>query len=175
METPVQRLTERYGIMKHAVTMHHKSIPCFSTANVAIRRDVLERLGGFRDESRYFGDMEFSWRMQLELEAELAYRPRAVVKHRHRRTFRDLYRHGVQHGRGVAYMKRRFPGRYTIGIGEQFGRLGELLRSGGRALAGKGPAERRSDRFHAPLFLMTWYLGLGVGFLRGPALAGEWR
>lgn len=171
LATPVQRLTERYGIMKHAVTMHHKSIPCFSTANVAIRKSVLDRLGGFRDESRYFGDMELSWRMHLETGSQLAYRRSAVVRHRHRRTYAELYRQGVQHGRGVAYMKRRFPDRYAIGVGEQFGRLGELLRSGGRALAGGGPGRERSDRFHAPLFLATWYFGLGIGYLQGPAMA----
>ncbi len=60
--TPVQRLVERYGIMKHAVTLPHKSLPCFSTANVAVRRELLCELHGFRDDVRYFGDMELSWR-----------------------------------------------------------------------------------------------------------------
>src|SRR4029078_9311745 len=31
--TPVQRLTERYGLMRHAVMLPHKELPCFSTAN----------------------------------------------------------------------------------------------------------------------------------------------
>jgi cellulose synthase/poly-beta-1,6-N-acetylglucosamine synthase-like glycosyltransferase len=169
LETPVQRLTERFGIMRHAVTMHHKSLPCFSTANVAIRREVLERLGGFREDVRFFGDMEFSWRMQIELNSRLMYRPAATVLHRHRRTFGDLWRQGIQHGRGVAYMKRRYPDRYRIRIMEQYRRLGTVLRSGAAALAGAGAGAERTDRSRAPLFLVIWYTGMGIGYLMGPA------
>lgn len=158
--TPVQRLTERYGIMRHATTMPHKALPCFSTANVAIRRGLLERLGGFRENVRFFGDMELSWRMQIDAGATLLFRPEAVVRHRHRRTWKALWRHGVQHGRGVAFMRKTFPDRYRIRFGEQLSRIGGAAAS---------PAERHPDRWRAPLFFACWYGGMLAGYLRGPA------
>lgn len=163
-ESAVQRLTERYGIMKHAVTMPHKQLPCFSTANVAIRRDVLEKLGGFRDDVRFFGDMEMSWRMQIELGVRLEFRPEAAVLHRHRRSWGALWRQGVQHGRGVAFMRRTYPDRYEIRLGEQVRRIAGLAGAAGRAAAGPG-----ADRWAAPIFLALWYGGMLAGLLRGPA------
>ena len=145
--TPVQRLTERYGIMKHAVTMPHKALPGFSTANVAIRRELLRALGGFREDVRFFGDMELSWRMQIVAGVRLLFRPEAVVLHRHRRTWRALWRHGRQHGRGVAFMKSVYPDRYAIRLGEQLGRIGAI--GTGRAV-GAGPAFGPRRSAHRP-------------------------
>lgn len=161
-ETPVQRLTERHGIMRHAVTLPHKDLPCFSTANVAIRLPLLRDLGGFREDVRYFGDMELSWRMQLERNATLLFRPEARILHRHRRTWGALWKQGVQHGRGVAFMRRAFPGRYRFSGFEQVSRLGTLA----RAASGRGDSR---DRLWDPLWLTLWYGGLLAGYLRGPA------
>ena len=169
LETAVQRLTERFAIMKHAETMHHKAVACFSTANVAVRRDVLIELGGFRDDTQFFGDMDLSWRMQLELKRRLLFRPDAVVLHRHRRTWRQLLRHGRQHGRGVAFMKKSHPEVYRIDPGEQLGRIAGLVRAAGVAMGGKRKNGFGRDRWLAPLFLATWYCGMGAGYLMGPA------
>jgi glycosyltransferase involved in cell wall biosynthesis len=198
--TPVQRLTERYGIMKHAVTMPHKALPGFSTANVAIRRALLRSLGGFREDVRFFGDMELAWRMQIASGASLVFRPDAVVRHRHRRTWRALWRQGRQHGQGVAFMKSVYPDRYRIRIGEQMGRIGQIVRAlvtgapnrtledevrpfdearevvrrryapdrWGR-LAGEVTAATVRERLRAPIFLIVWYGGMAVGYLKGPA------
>jgi cellulose synthase/poly-beta-1,6-N-acetylglucosamine synthase-like glycosyltransferase len=168
--TPVQRLTERFGIMRHAVTLPHKGLPCFSTANVAIRRDLLELLGGFRDDVRFFGDMELSWRMQIAAGVSILFRPEAVVRHRHRRTLGELWRQGSQHGRGVAFMKRTFPDRYRIDPREQLRRLGSIVHSAGRAaLPGIGSGDADRDRWFTPFFLAVWYGGMGAGYLLGPA------
>lgn len=166
--TPVQRLTERYGIMKHAVTMHHKSVACFSTANVAVRAQVLRELGGFREDVRFFGDMELSWRMQLKLGRRILFRPQAAILHRHRRTLGALWRHGCQHGRGVAFMKRTYPDLYRIRAVEQIGRIGELAQAAGRSVGPRGNGAN-PDRWYAPLFLATWYCGMGAGYVMGPA------
>ncbi len=149
--TPAQRFIESRGFMKHAVTLPHKALPGFSTANVAIRRDVLGRLGGFREDVLYFGDMELSWRMQIELGRRILFRPEAVVLHRHRRTAGALWRQAVQHGRGVAFMKRTHPKVYRISGKEQMGRVGQMV-SGTDSL-----------------FLALWYAGMLAGYLRGPA------
>jgi len=186
--TPVQRLTERYGIMKHAVTMPHKALPGFSTANVAVRRALLRSLGGFREDVRFFGDMELAWRMQIACGATLVFRPDAVIRHRHRRTWGALWRQGLQHGQGVAFMKSVYPDRYRVKIGEQILRMGQIARAlfaGPPAPTGtvpleapEGPLSRPDDRMalalvrdriRAPIFLTVWYGGMTVGYLKGPA------
>lgn len=164
LETPVQRFVEARGFMKHAVTLPHKAIPGFSTANVAIRRDALLALGGFRDDVLFFGDMELAWRLQIDGGGKLLFRPDAVVLHRHRRTARELWRQGVQHGRGVAFMKSAHPGRYRIGVGEQIARLASIGTAAGRAASGSAP-----DRWRAPGYLALWYGGMAWGYARGPA------
>jgi glycosyltransferase involved in cell wall biosynthesis len=169
LETPVQRLTERFGIMKHAETMHHKAVACFSTANVAVRRGVLSDLGGFRHDTQFFGDMDLSWRMQLELKRGLLFRPEAVVLHRHRRTLRQLWRQARQHGRGVAFMKKSHPEVYRIDPGEQLGRIAGVARAAGAAIGGMRKNGLGRDRWYAPLFLATWYCGMGAGYFMGPA------
>ncbi|MCZ6600622.1 MAG: glycosyltransferase [Acidobacteria bacterium] len=163
--TAVQRLVERYGIMKHAVTLPHKALPCFSTANVAVRHDLLRDLHGFRDDVRYFADMELAWRLQLEGGREILFRPDAVVRHRHRRTWGALWRQGVQHGRGVAFMKRTYPDHYRIHPAEQVRRLAGLAGAMGRTVT----VGHDSDSRRAPLFLALWYGGLLAGYLMGPA------
>jgi glycosyltransferase involved in cell wall biosynthesis len=187
--TPVQRLMERHGFMKHAVTLPHKNLPCFSTANVAVRRSVLERLGGFREDPRYFGDMALAWRMQLETSAGILFRPEAVIHHRHRRTWGELWRQACQHGQGVAFLKETYPDHYRIHMGEQVRRIGGLVAAGGRAITGGGARDERGtkgretpvgqptdsagrgrqDRFREPAFLAVWYAGLLTGYLKGPA------
>jgi glycosyltransferase involved in cell wall biosynthesis len=165
--TPVQRLTERFGLMRHGVTLPHKALPCFSTANVAVRRDLLARLRGFRQDVRYFGDMDLSWRLQLEGGSRLLFRPEAEILHRHRRGFGALWRQGLQHGQGVAFMKATYPQQYRIHPGEQVSRLAGMARAAGSALVpAPGPGR---DRLLAPIFLAVWYGGMLVGYLRGPA------
>lgn len=158
-ETPVQRLVERHGIMRHAVTLPAKALPSFSTANVAIRTSLLRELGGFREDVRFFGDMEFSWRMQIERGATVLFRPEAVVRHRHRRTWGAFWRQAVQHGRGVALMRRNYPDRYRISLRGQAGRLLSRRRSEAAGV----------DGLWEPVWLTLWYGGLLAGYLRGPA------
>ena len=162
-DTAPQRFIESRGFMKHSVTLPHKALPGFSTANVAIRRDLLTRLGGFREDVLYFGDMELSWRMQLDEKVRIAFRPDAVVLHRHRRTVGALWRQAVQHGRGVAFMRDEYPEVYRISVMEQLGRIGGI--AGATATAVTGGV----DRLLAPFFLSLWYGGMLTGYVRGPA------
>lgn len=164
--TAVQRFIEARGFMKHAVTLPHKALPSFSTANVAIRRDLLTRLGGFRADVLYFGDMELSWRMQIEASARVLFRPEAVVLHRHRRTVGGLWRQGLQHGRGVAFMREAHPSQYTISWREQLRRLGGIAAA---PVASPGSV---ADRLASPFLLAVWYGGMAAGYAVGPSRAG---
>lgn len=74
-------------------------LPYAVGANLAFRREVFDRLGGF--DERYVrgaADVEFSWRAQLA-GFRLGYAPGAVVSYRHRDgirpTMRQAYRYGM--------------------------------------------------------------------------------
>lgn len=105
--------------------------------------------------------MELSWRMQIELGVELRFRPEAEILHRHRRSWAALWRQGVQHGRGVAFMKRTHPDRYAIDPGEQSTRLANILRS------------PRVHGWSGTWFQIVWLAGMTAGYLRGPAWSRE--
>lgn len=61
------------------------------TANVAIRRNALERLNLFDAHLPTAGDVDLGWRIQLRLGLTIAEAPEAVVWHSHRTTMRDVF------------------------------------------------------------------------------------
>jgi GT2 family glycosyltransferase len=67
------------------------------TANVAIRRSALERLGGFDERLPTGGDVDFGWRLQ-GAGMRLIDEPRARVVHRHRATFTQVFEQFRRYG-----------------------------------------------------------------------------
>jgi GT2 family glycosyltransferase len=78
------------------------------TANLLVRREAWESIGGFLEGVRSGGDTEFSWRLQ-SAGWKLEYRPEAVVEHRHRDSVRKLVRVAARYGAGRAWLQRRYP------------------------------------------------------------------
>ena len=81
-------------------------------ANMAFRRDLFERIGPFDPAldvgtpARGGGDLEMFFRVLKEGHV-LVYEPRAMVRHRHRRTMAELRRQITDHGIGFsAYVVR---------------------------------------------------------------------
>ena len=68
------------------------------TANVAYRRDVLSKLGGFRSELPTGADIDLGWRVQRMPDAEVEYVPTAIVYHMHRTTLAGLHRQYYRYG-----------------------------------------------------------------------------
>jgi O-antigen biosynthesis protein len=109
LETEAQWLFERYGGFgrgfdrvwyraadTRALAPEHGLTGKFGTgANMAYRRAVLERLGGFDPAldvgtvTNGGGDLEMFFRV-LKAGGTLVYEPRAIVYHRHRRTYAEL-------------------------------------------------------------------------------------
>ena len=58
---------------------------------------------------------------------------------------------------------------YRIDLGEQLGRIVGMVRAAWAAIGGKQDTGLGRDRWLAPLFLATWYCGMGAGYLMGPA------
>ncbi|MBK9176760.1 MAG: glycosyltransferase [Flavobacteriales bacterium] len=72
------------------------------TANAIVRADHLQRVRGFDETYKWPGgeDPDLSYRL-VATGVELAYAPKAVVKHMHRETVRGTYRMFWHHGLGL--------------------------------------------------------------------------
>jgi GT2 family glycosyltransferase len=79
----------------------------FPTANFAIRRDLLMRLGGFDESVAIYGeDYDLCARLYAA-GAAIVYTPAAVVEHQHRVALRPMLRQAFGFGRSHAWLMRR--------------------------------------------------------------------
>jgi len=79
----------------------------FPTANLAVRREVFDALGGFDEGVRIYGeDYDLCARI-YRLGQAIRYEPGAVVLHHHRTTLRGLLRQSFGFGACHAYLLRR--------------------------------------------------------------------
>jgi GT2 family glycosyltransferase len=170
LETEAQHLFELYGGFGRGFTRRwyrrsdHAGSPRPAThgagaygtgANMAFRRALFERIGGFAHEldvgtaTNGGGDLEFFFRILRE-GFTLVYEPRAVVWHRHRRTIDDLLAQLRAWGTGfwsyMHYSRRRYPD--EAAAFRRFGRWwyfsfigGKLWRASAARIPGDPPAE----------------------------------
>jgi GT2 family glycosyltransferase len=79
----------------------------FPTANLAVRRELLHRLGGFDESVAIYGeDYDLCARLYATGSA-IAYTPAAVVEHQHRVALRPMLRQAFGFGRSHAWLMRR--------------------------------------------------------------------
>ncbi len=109
-QSPTERYYARHKILSQDFVLAHPFLPYAQTANAAFRREVFDRVGAF-DEGLITGeDADFLWRMQLQTQYRLIYRPEAVVWHRHRGTARGLLRQTIGWGTGHALVYKKYRG-----------------------------------------------------------------
>jgi glycosyltransferase involved in cell wall biosynthesis len=105
---PSHNLLERYaeyrGFITQRHTLAHGFHPYGQTANLAVRRSVLEVTGLFRPHLTTGGDADFCWRVQIAGQGTLHFAPKAVVLHRHRSTLKDLESQWRRYGRSNRYL-----------------------------------------------------------------------
>lgn len=80
-----------------------------ATGNLMVRRRAFDELGGFVEGIRSGGDVDFCLRLQ-DAGWELAFRPRALVRHRHRESVPGLLRTFARYGSGSRWLGERYPG-----------------------------------------------------------------
>ena len=123
-------------------TLRHPR-PYGQTANLAVRRDAFEAVGGWPDPVRSGGDADLCWRLAAA-GYDLEERPAARVHHRSRATLGALLRQLHRHGAGMQWLDRRYPGAFPP--------------PGPRALAGRFKLLARGDWIE---FLSAWAVDLG--------------
>jgi GT2 family glycosyltransferase len=130
----------RYGAARsflgQGAHLAHSFLPRAVAANLLVRREAFEAVGGFYEGVRAAEDTDFSWRLQ-RAGWELRPRPEARVEHRYRTTVNGLRRQWRGYAAGRAWLARRYG---------EFEPEPALARAGGRIRArlgrGGAPAHR---------------------------------
>jgi GT2 family glycosyltransferase len=161
-------LTARYVVSREKMDPRHARghphRPFFQTANCAVRREAFEQVGGFDSAARAAEDADLCWRLE-DAGWRLEPRPRAVVEHHARESVGALMRQLAQHGTGVAWLNRRYPGSDPPpGLRELAGRLRHYPRTAWR----RARAGEREEALFVLLDLLALY-AYDAGRLRSNA------
>ncbi len=86
--------------------------PYAVTANLLVRAQAWDSVGGFLEGVRCDADADFTWRLQAA-GWRLGYRAAAGVTHSYRETVGDFSRMILGYAAGRAWLARRYPGAYS--------------------------------------------------------------
>ena len=180
---PPRTATERHAArIRHLSPRRYLSrpiLPFAVTANLAFRREVLQRVGPFDHRSPHGGEStDICTRFFRATELQLVPEPRAVVLHRHRSTLRGFLRQQWGYGRGHAFLYRKYADeapwgwRQTARAWTDVGRsLALVARTAPRALAG---TETRDELSFVSLDFLR-KLALRLGFVHEAVARGRPR
>jgi glycosyltransferase involved in cell wall biosynthesis len=169
---PPRTPAERYQAMRNGRWQEsalRSSLPFPLTGNVAFRRQTFDRIGLFDPALAQAEDKDFGWRF-FAANLELAYRPTAVVMHRHRSSAWGLLKQhaGWGYGNALLHRKHGLPWSVRQELGKQrelAGAMGELCRALLRHRADGGD----SMDVYYPCFELLRRAGLRAGALGGLA------
>jgi hypothetical protein len=148
--------------------------PYIVSANFAIRRAALDRIGLFDPRFLIGQDQDFSWRL-FAARLRVEYAPEAVVFHRHRSTTWQFLRQQAGWARGAMLLRRHYglPWRLQDELAEYrnllhaFGRLAVACPGGLRSGAGRAEL---AYRFHDALREAARRAVTLAAYARGPGL-----
>lgn len=80
--------------------------PIFATANMAIRKKVFDEIGFFDTNCKTGEDVDLSVRLS-KTRWELYFEPKAIIKHKHRSSFKELLKQWYGYGRYHPYIFKK--------------------------------------------------------------------
>jgi hypothetical protein len=170
----------RYGAAKSFLDqdahLAHGYMPRAVAANLLVRREAFEAIGGFYEGVRAAEDTDFSWRLQ-RAGWRLEGRGAAAVEHRYRTSVRDLRRQWRGYAAGRAWLGRRYDGfEPEPALRRAVGRVLHRRRTVGDPLttSSPSPSPLRRGRLERAEFLALDAV-LGVEELAGFALSNRPR
>ncbi|VVB91062.1 Glycosyltransferase AglE [uncultured archaeon] len=107
-KTLVEIYSKNRDVLSQKITLDSKFLPYGQTANVAFRKDVLEKIGNFDNTLYTGGDADIAWRMQLMTTYKLIYRPEANVEHHHRTSIKKLFMQYFNYGIGNVLLFKKY-------------------------------------------------------------------
>ncbi|OUL34514.1 glycosyltransferase [Nostoc sp. 106C] len=100
----LEQHADRQETLSQKHTLSHHFCAYGQTANLAIRRLALEKVGLFRPYLTTGGDADICWRILMAKIGKLEFAPNAVVQHRHRTTLKELQSQWRRYGRSNRYL-----------------------------------------------------------------------
>jgi GT2 family glycosyltransferase len=133
--------------------------------NLAVRRSVLEEIGGFDPRFRVAGDdVDLCWRL-LDRGETIVYSPGAMVWHQRRRSIRGYLKQQRGYGRAEALLEQKWPQKYNAGGHRTWG---------GRIYGGVQPGSLGKRRWRVDYG--SWGTGLFQRLYQpAPSLVGSLR
>ena len=146
--------------------------PYVVTANAALRREILERVGGFDPRLTRAQDVELGFRLNALPGFRIAYSSGAVARHRHHGTQLGFLRQQLGWAYGAGLVEAKHGGRN--GHASEPPRLHEVGRTArglGLVLAararGDGRPEHLEEAWFNLLHRIAWWTGARAGMIRG--------
>lgn len=104
LERYVERKMWHQGLLvQQRMIQRRDPFPFCISANLAIRKEIFERLGGFSLDYPLASGEDMALGFELYRQGgHLGYVPDAIVRHHHRTSWRDLYRQFLRYGEGSA-------------------------------------------------------------------------
>lgn len=103
-KTLLEKYAHRQNILSQKHTLAHPFCPYAQTANLAIRRQVLQEVGLFRPYLTTGGDADLCWRILRQTKWKLEFAPEAIIQHRHRSSWRELQKQWRRYGESNRYL-----------------------------------------------------------------------
>ncbi|OUL37674.1 glycosyltransferase [Nostoc sp. T09] len=100
----LEQHADRQETLSQKHTLSHRFCAYGQTANLAIRRLALEKVGLFRPYLTTGGDADICWRILMAKIGKLEFALNAVVEHRHRTTLKELQSQWRRYGRSNRYL-----------------------------------------------------------------------
>jgi glycosyltransferase involved in cell wall biosynthesis len=147
-KTILEEHSARSNTLSQKHTLAHPFCPYGQTANLAVRKQVLETVGLFRPYLTSGGDADLCWRILGETSYKMYFAENAIVRHRHRSTIKQLQSQWYRYGESNKYLHelhgvdlmREFT------TGEYFYRLARWLLKEFPAAAAKSALAKPSKR-----------------------------
>ncbi|MEG4021401.1 glycosyltransferase [Microcoleus sp. S13C4] len=103
-KTILEQHADRQNTLSQKHTLAHPFCPYGQTANLAVRRLVLQQIGLFRPYLTSGGDADLCWRILRETSYKMYFAENAIVLHRHRSTIKQLQSQWYRYGESNKYL-----------------------------------------------------------------------
>ncbi|MEZ2277756.1 MAG: glycosyltransferase family 2 protein [Microcoleus sp.] len=103
-KTILEQHADRQNTLSQKHTLAHPFCAYGQTANLAVRKLVLETVGLFRPYLTSGGDADLCWRILRETSYKLDFVESAIVRHRHRSTLKQLQSQWYRYGESNKYL-----------------------------------------------------------------------
>lgn len=109
-------LVEEYQLFVKALeqsrNFSHPYYPFAITANVMYKKFVFDKIGFFETNWISGGDVDFSWRMQIDGKMKLVYADDCIVYHYHRTSSKGLYLQSKRHIYGACLLNAKHDNKF---------------------------------------------------------------